>query len=157
MPVKGDAIRASRPRRKGLRQSRLRRVELSTSDANNFSERSDGYEKIPLRIKRDALRIGIDSLALDLPRLDATDDNRFRRLRIDAENVSGNPIGKIKHAAAICGDALDDHRALRTRRIEIDQYRHGWIAHLHGRAGAQCKGQEAKQKNSHLYVLCGYG
>ena len=144
LPVKGNAIRAGRPCRKGLRQSRLRRVELSTADANNFSERSDSYEKITLRIKRDALRIGIDSLALDLPRLDATDDNRLRRLGINAENISGNPIGKIKHAAAICGDALDDHRAVRTRRIEIDKYRDGWIVHLRGRAAAQCKCQEAK-------------
>src|SRR5687767_7089777 len=137
LPVKRDAIRSRRARRIGLRQPRLRRVEVSTANAHHFAERPDRHEKVTLRIERDARWIGVDLLAIDFPRLDSSYDNRLRRRGIDAQNISSHPVGKIKHAAAICGDALHDHRALRTRRIEVNQYRDLWTAHWRGRTTAQ--------------------
>ena len=76
--------------------------------------------------------------------MESADNDNFRRPGIDAENVSADPIGQVEHAATICRDALNNHGAIGTRRIEIDEYRYRWTTRLRGYAGGQYERHESQ-------------
>src|SRR6185503_6108197 len=153
LAIESNSVRARSAGRESLRQPRLRRIQVRAAHAHDCAERADGDKKIALRIEHYAGGIRVDFLAAHFAGFDATDNDWFGRLGIDAQNIPRHPVRHIEPTFFVRRYAFHDYAAVDAGGIEIDKDRRDGVACAHRRAAAKRQNEDHDPQHSHTDLL----